>query len=194
MTPSEQAARNLAEIGHNLGRTVANIVVMAPCNLVRQMFNPGHPIQWIKSRHEQRMDARIQAGRGATRAQETARWNQAMSQQAQQAQNMPQQHEAKRLNPEEISWAVTAPIKHALETLQASIEDREGDPSVADLKAALDSKRTDREDVRDLLGVYKAAGRYTDASNGAMVDDAVTKACAAFRNAASQIVVNPVRA
>ena len=75
MTPAERSARNLADAGHNVGRTVANAVVMAPRNLVIQTFNLDHPIKWIKSRHQQRQDWRSQPDNelGVTYGQELSR-------------------------------------------------------------------------------------------------------------------------
>lgn len=66
MTLGQRTVRGMKDVGHNAGRSIVNAVVMAPWKLVNQIFNPNHPIEWIKSRHEQRMEKRFDNGLGRT--------------------------------------------------------------------------------------------------------------------------------
>lgn len=68
MSLGQRAVRGIKDASHNAGRSIANALVMAPWKLVNQIFNPDHPVEWIKSRHAQRMEARSQNGFGRTLA------------------------------------------------------------------------------------------------------------------------------
>jgi hypothetical protein len=88
MTRSQRAARNLADVGHNIARSVANVVVIKPQRLVSQMFNLNHHVDYISSRHQRRVDQRIAGSQPAHSAQKAAldAQNAQQAEQAEQAQ------------------------------------------------------------------------------------------------------------
>ena len=69
MTTTEAAGRGLKDAEQNIVRGFKNL---RGC-LIKQMFNPDHPVQWINSRHQERKQARTAAGFGATYGLELAR-------------------------------------------------------------------------------------------------------------------------
>jgi hypothetical protein len=61
MTRSQRVARDVADVSQNVVRTVANTVAIKPQRLVSQIFNLNHHVDYISSRHQQRVDKRIAA-------------------------------------------------------------------------------------------------------------------------------------
>jgi hypothetical protein len=59
MTRSHGAGRDVGDIAQNIVRTPVNVLVIAPARLVNQIFNLNHQIDYIRSRHERRVDKRI---------------------------------------------------------------------------------------------------------------------------------------